>query len=203
MHSIPYVDQCTNCGECCKTPGIFLPEQIEVLAAHFSMTEKELCERYLIVQLCTLSDHFVSPADCVPPVFILSPVKADIEGKRLPQRFYDSSYSQIRDLHCIFRDNTLKRCSIQDIKPFECSLTACSYMTKDNPIFLGKRFYHHKWKDAQETVTAIFPELEPLYQKLKQSAEDMKNSFEMRNKAMHEEIATIFNGYPHEVPICI
>ncbi len=182
---------------------MFIPEQIEVLAAHFRITEKELFERYLIAQLWAPSDKFASPTDCVTPVFILSPVKADDEGKRMPQRFYDSSYDQVRNLRCIFRENAKKICGIHDLKPFECSLTACPYMTKDNSMFLGKSFYYHKWKDAQETVMAIFPEIRHLYQKLEQSAEEMRKSFEMRNHAMNEEIAIILNGYAHEVPICL
>jgi Fe-S-cluster containining protein len=203
MPEIPYIVQCANCGECCRTPGLFLPEQMEAFAAHFGIGLREVFDRYLIAQLWMPSDIFRSPSDCVTPVLVLAPVKADGAGKRAPQRCCDQSYMQMGDLHCIFRDNEGKKCTIYSVRPFECSLSACSYMTKDSPMSLGRRYYYHKWKDWQDPVLSIFPEIRPLYEKLEQSAREMRESFEMRNQAMYEDIATALNGYPHEVPICI
>jgi Fe-S-cluster containining protein len=198
-----YVEECTHCGDCCETPGMLLPEQIDVLARHFNMTGKELFDHYLIIQMWAPTHGFGRPDDCVAPVFVVSPVRAKRDGNRFPQMIYDLSYSKIHNLHCIFRDMNKNRCSIHEIKPFECTLTACPRMTKDRSIYLGKSFYYHKWKDSQALVFSVYPELRPMYKKLKKNMSILRKSFELRNRVMNEEIATIFNGNPREVPICI
>jgi hypothetical protein len=198
-----FFDQCTHCGECCTIPGMFLPEQIDVLAAHLAITRKALFTHYLIAHLWAPTDNYASPDDCVAPVFILSPVRATEEGKRLPQKIFDINYGKATQLHCIFRDRLHNRCGIYQNRPFECALTLCSKMTKDKPLYIGKNYYYHKWKNAQEIPLSMFPQIRPAYEKLQRSVEGMRNSFQFRNIVMNGEIASFLNGYPHEVPICL
>jgi len=197
------LEKCTHCGECCKIPGILLPGQIDVLGGQLGLVRKELFDRYLIAQLCAASDSYASPDDCLAPVFVVTPVRVGKNGNRLPQRIHDIAYGQARHLHCIFRDRVNNRCSIYQIRPLECAVTLCSHMTGDKPLFLERRFYYNKWKDNQEIVFSALPELRPLYEKLERSVAAMRDSFQLRNIVMNGEIATLFNGYPHDVPICI
>jgi hypothetical protein len=170
---------------------MFLPEQIDVLARHLNLTRKELFAGYLIAEMCAPTDCYTLPTDCVTPVFVLSPVKAQGGGKRLTQRLFDIPYIQITDHHCIFRDRQNNRCSIHEIKPFECAVMLCCRMTKDKPMYLGKSYYYHKWKDAQEIPLSLFPELRPLYKKLETSLRWLKKSFEEKNQIIQEIITSV------------
>jgi hypothetical protein len=203
MYVYNHLEPCTRCGNCCSIPGIFLPEQIAPLAAHFNLRPRELFEHYLIVQMRALADTFFCPSNCAPPVFVLSPVKVDMAEKRLPQRMADRVYDQKRLLYCTFFDQKSNACVIQKLKPFECCLTACSKMTKAQSLYLEASFYYHKWKDCQELIFSILPELRPLYKKLEKSSQRMRESFERRNRIIRDEIAPLFDGHPHDVPICI
>jgi Fe-S-cluster containining protein len=191
-----YFDECDNCGECCKIPGVLLPEQIDVLANHFNLDRKELFERYLIAELC-------APNEAVPPAFVLSPIKVGPNGDRFPGKIFDNNYVNIRDFYCVFRDNEAGICSIHDIRPFGCALLICSKMTKAKPIELNKTFYFHKWIQTQDIVFSIYPELKVIYEELVKTVsllptleEEKAKILGARNKIINEDIATIFNGHP-------
>jgi len=89
------------------------------------------------------------------------------------------------------------RCGIHEIKPFECSVMLCYGMTKDKPMYLGKGYYHHKWKDSQDIPFSMFPELKNMVGKLRTSVEWLKRSFEEKNQIM-SEITTLLNSQPKE-----
>jgi len=184
-----YFQPCINCGECCKVPGVFIPEQIDILAKHFNLSRRQLFDRCLIAEFC-------APNDSCTPVFVLSPVKVDASGNRLPQKMFDTAYINIRDLNCIFRDIKANRCSIHDYKPFACSLLLCPKMTKDKSISLEKSFYYHKWKETQEIVFSMFPGLDSIYAKLNESVTGMGKSLDLRNNIINNDIAILFNGHP-------
>ncbi len=190
-----YFDDCQNCGGCCTVPGMFLPEQIDVLAAHFGISLSELFSRYLIAEMCAPRDYYAASQDFVAPVFVLSPVKAEPDGKRLPQRLFDVAYINKKNHQCIFRDTQKNRCSIHKVKPFECAVMLCPAMTKDNPVYLGKAYYYHKWKNHQEMVFSVFPDMKPAYMNLKNSVYRMKKSFDQRNRTI-SEVATTLNARP-------
>lgn len=184
-----YFQPCVNCGECCKIPGVFIPEQIDILAKRFNLSRRQLFDRYLIAELC-------APNDSHTPIFVLSPVKADTNGVRLSQKIFDDVYVNIRDSNCIFRDTKLNKCSIHEHKPFACALLLCPKMTRDKSISLEKSFYYNKWKDAQEIIFSMFPGLNSIYEKLNESVTGIGKSLEMRNKIINNDIAILFNGHP-------
>lgn len=184
-----YFEKCLNCGECCKIPGVLLPEQIDILANHFNFSRRQLFDRYLIAELCAPNDSFV-------PAFVLSPVKVDVHGNRLPNRIFDDEYVKIRHLNCIFRNNEAKVCSIHSIKPFACALLICAKMTKDKSIELNKTHYYYKWINSQDIVFSMFPELVVIYQRLIETISQMPKLIDIRNKIINVDIATVFNGHP-------
>jgi len=190
-----YFDDCQNCGGCCTVPGMFLPEQIDVLAAHLGISGSELFSRYLIAEMCAPRDCYTASQDFVAPIFVLSPVKVDSAGKRLPDRLFNNEYIYRNNHHCIFRDMQKHRCSIHKFKPFECAVMLCPVMTRDNPVYLGKTYYYHKWKDQQELIFSLIPELKPAHMKLKNSIYRMKKSFDQRNRTI-SEIAAALNTSP-------
>jgi len=142
-----------NCGQCCKIPGIFLPEQLDHLKDSLHLDMEELFRGYLIAELFT-------PSEDLDPIFILSPVKADESGERIPVFFADGNYHHIRHLHCIFWNNDKRECAIYDKKPFGCSVLLCDKMTETEPILIRKQYYYHKWLDYQNILFGIFPHLE-------------------------------------------
>jgi Fe-S-cluster containining protein len=188
-----YFDDCQNCGGCCTVPGMFLPEQIDILAEHFSMSRAELFSRYLIAEMCAPKDSYGAPGDFTAPVFVLSPVKVGPDGKRSPLRLFNNEYIYSKNTHCIFRETKKHRCSIHRVKPFECAVMLCPAITRDNPVYLGKAYYYHKWKDQQEIIFSVFPELRSHFMKLKNSLYRMKKSFDERNRTM-QEIAAALNS---------
>ncbi len=191
-----YFQECDNCGDCCKVPGVFIPEQIDELAKYLKLDHGQLLKKYLIVELC-------SPSDNVAPVFAISPVKADSNGNRLPNLFFDTDYVNIRHLYCIFRDNETKSCKIHQLKPFGCALLICEKMTYANSIELNKTYYHHKWKESQNLLFEIFPKLEPVYKELVSTVsfipkleKKREMIFNKRNQLINVEMSNIFNGHP-------
>ena len=196
------LEPCIECGDCCRIPGMFLPGQIKELARHLSMEPEELFSTYLIAYLWAPADRLKTPSECVTPVFVLAPVKADLSGKRLPQKMYETSYDAYPNNYCIFRDRLRGRCTIDGKKPFECTIRACPRRTRDGAIFLGKSFYYHKWKDSRELLFSICEELKPVYKKLEKCTQKIRKSLEQRNQIMDEEIANLFNERFHQVPIC-
>jgi len=191
-----YFEKCDHCGECCKIPGVFLPEQIDALAIHLHLDHSELFRHYLIVELC-------SPSDNLAPVFVVSPVKAN-NGLRLPNLFFDNAYVNIRHLPCIFRNNETKSCIIQKLKPFACRLLICEKMTRANSISLNKTYYYHKWRDSQ-ILFLIFPELKSIYNELVSTIsflpryeEKRTKIINKRNQLINVEISNILNGHSIE-----
>ncbi len=182
-----YFSQCLNCGECCRIPGVFLPEQIPILANHLGLSVNSLFDQYLIAELCAPDDWHV-------PVFALSPVKAKPDGSRLSQRVFDSAYAEVRNLRCIFRDSG--KCRIHEYKPFACALLLCPRMTSDESLSLGKSYYYHRWKDKQDVMFSMFPALEPIYERLKESVAGLNKSLQIRNTIINCGIGTLFNGSP-------
>lgn len=182
-----YFDPCTNCGECCKIPGVFLPQQIEALAAHFGLDRKELFNRYLVAELYAPDEHST-------PVFMIYPVKVRLDGKRLPQRVFDPAYYQVRYLHCIFRDNLAKACTIDALKPFECAAMLCQKMTGDKPFYVEKAYFYRKWKGAQDLVFDIFPDLRAVWERLEGAMQDLRRSTQERNRIMNYELAAGFRS---------
>jgi Fe-S-cluster containining protein len=184
-----YFNPCTNCGECCKIPGQFLPSQIVTLAEHLKMDIDQLFNRYLIAELC-------APDDTTSPVFVLSPVKVDEGGNRFPVRFMDMDYTTILDKYCIFRDNERGTCVINKVKPFACGLLLCPKMTLDKSLSLDKSYYFHKWKDRQDIIFSIFPELRDISERLRSSVNWMAKTRKLRNNIICTEIARVMNGIP-------
>lgn len=182
-----YFDPCINCGDCCKVPGVFLPQQIEALAAHFGMGNKELFNRYLVAELYAPDEHST-------PVFMLSPVKARIDGSRLPQRVFDPAYLQVRYLHCIFRDGVARTCTIDAVKPFECAAMLCQKMTGDNPFYVDKAYFYRKWKHAQDLVFDIFPDLRAVWERLEGAMQGIRASTEERNHLVNYEVTAAFQN---------
>lgn len=158
-----YFGDCLNCGDCCHLPGDLLPEQIDILANHFKLDRKQLFEKYLIIQI-------FAPNEGVPPAFLVSPVKADRNGNRVPKKMVDQEYMNIRHLDCIFRDHVSKGCSVHEIKPFACDFLVCAKATRANPVVLDKTFFYHHWLNSVEVVFSVYPELQALYEQLKETA---------------------------------
>jgi Fe-S-cluster containining protein len=154
-----YFEPCDNCGACCKTPGIFLPDQIDLLVRHLRMDREEFFRRYLIAELFT--PHVESV-----PAFVLAPVKTDSEGNRTGSYLSDAQYARAADKNCIFRDNAAALCGVHEYKPFGCSLLICGKMTRAKPITLNKTYYYHRWINSQEILFTVFPQLVRLYQEL-------------------------------------
>lgn len=182
-----YFNPCINCGECCKTPGVFLPEQIYTLSEHLKLDIESLFQTYLIAEIC-------SPNDKTTPVFVLSPVKVDEKGNRYPFHFMDTNYINAQDKLCIFRDTQNKVCKIHKNKPFACALLICQKMTMDKSLSLEKSFYFHKWKDNQDIILSIHPELKDVCEKLEHSVKSIDDSYKTRNDIINKEISTILNG---------
>ena len=155
-----YFNDCERCGQCCKLPGIFLPEQVEALREQLDLGMETLFRRYLIAELFT-------PGCDLPPVFMLSPVKVDEAGKRLPKLFADGEYHRIRHRHCIFWHGAKAACRIYGNKPFGCSVLLCAKMTDSDPLLLRKSYYYQKWLDYQEILFRIFPHMEACMEELR------------------------------------
>jgi Fe-S-cluster containining protein len=175
-----YIDDCSLCGECCSIPGILLPEQITILTEHFKLNPRQLLDKYLIAELC-------APKDSPLPVFLLSPVKVDDKGERFSNKIIDHDYHAIRDKKCIFLDSS-NRCSIHDIKPFGCSMLLCKKMTHGNSICFDKQFYYHRWKDHQQIIFSIFPELETPLIEIQRSILDISEQVKIHNKKMYDNL---------------
>lgn len=191
-----YFNDCQNCGERCRVPGIFLPAQIEALAEHLDISSEELFRRYLIAELFT-------PNVNSAPVFVISPVMADSEGYRLSNRLFDSEYAATQDLHCIFRDNETRSCIIHKFKPFGCNLLICGKMTKARPITLNKTYYYHKWLDSQGIIFSIFPGLGAEHEKLLAAVSNLSEDEEKRaekldrgNEIIGIDMGNLMNGIP-------
>lgn len=186
-----YFNPCINCGECCKIPGVFLPEQISTISAHMKIDTEELFKKFLIAEICSLNDTMT-------PVFVLSPVKVDEKGERYPLHFMDTNYINVRDKFCIFRDNQNKMCTIHENKPFACALLICEKMTADKSLSLEKSFYFHKWKNQQDIIYSVFPELKDVCDRLEHSVKSIADSYKSRNDIINKEISMIINGRPIE-----
>jgi Fe-S-cluster containining protein len=187
-----YFAACTNCGDCCRIPGIFLPDEIDRLATDLRLDRIQLFRKYLIAELFT-------PNAGSAPVFVLSPVKAQASGERCESFLSDRAYAHIRHLHCIFRED--HACSVYDAKPFGCSLLICGKMTKAKPLLLNKTYYYHQWAGSQEILFSLFPGLENAYQGLLDVLRDLPLSGEKRtamlargNAIIRIEFPKIMNG---------
>jgi len=184
-----YFEKCDNCGECCKIPGVLLPEQLTLIAEHLEISTQELFEKHLITELC-------SPDDYITPVFALSPVKVNANGERHPFHLMDSEYINIKNLHCIFFDKENSKCKIHKVKPFGCDLLICSKMTNDKEINLEKSYYFHKWQSHQNILYDFYPDLEQTANDLNNVVSSIQNSFAKRNEIINIRISTIMNGSP-------
>ncbi len=69
-------------------------------------------------------------------------------------------------------------------------------MTKANQITLDKTFYFHKWKDSQDLIFKMVPELEPVYNEMVAAISMIDKSYDKRNNIINVEVAKIFNGQP-------
>ncbi len=191
-----YFEPCDNCGICCKTPGIFLPEEIGPLAGHFGMDPEELFRTYLIAELFTPNVEWV-------PAFVLSPVLLDIKGNRTSDYLSDSSYARNRDKSCIFRNNEAAACMVHEHKPFGCSLLICGKMTRAKPLILNKTYYYHRWVNSQDILFSVFPRLKALYRDLLNLISCLPDgglarrmSLTRSNSLICNEIANVLNGRP-------
>ena len=185
---------CVHCGECCRVPGILLPDQVEVLADFLDIDRQGLFHRYLIAELCT-------PADELPPAFVLAPVKAEEDGRRLPHRLLDFDYRMTGHLWCIFRDPGKRRCTVHPVKPFGCSTLICSRTTQGQPIAYDKTHYYWQWIHAQDMIFSILPELEPLWVRVEQVVRRFRKTPRLRremlaerNRLLKNDVARILNG---------
>ncbi len=192
-----YFEDCQNCGECCKIPGIFLPEQVDLLGEHLNLNREQLFRKYFIAELFAPNIQSV-------PVFVISPVTADGSGERFPNLLSDREFENINHLHCIFRDNGTMSCRIHEFKPFGCHLLICGKMTKAKPITLNKTYYYHKWLDSQKILFSIFPDLESAYHKLlsilsglPKTEEERGMALDKGNEVINVEMANIMNGHPN------
>lgn len=182
-----YFRPCSNCGDCCKIPGLFLPQQVEGLAEHFGISARELFDRHLIAELGHAGDN-------KPVVLVLSPVKMDRAGTRLPHRIIDAEYSSIRDHYCIFYDTRERKCTIHAMKPFDCDTMLCAKMTGSKPFSLDKGYFYHQWVQRQDLVHSMFPGLGRLHASLIEGAHRVQEAIELRNRTINEEVAQIVCG---------
>jgi Fe-S-cluster containining protein len=189
-----YFNACDHCGECCTLPGIFLPDQIDLLANHLNIDREELFRKYLIAELFT--PHVESV-----PCFVISPVKAAASGLRENNLLSDSNYAHIRDAPCVFRDKDSRSCRVHEHKPFGCTLLICSKMTMARPIVLNKTYYYHRWLGSQNILFSIFPELGTLYERLLDALSNLpkegnerKAAFRKGNAIIGTEMAFSMNG---------
>lgn len=160
---------------------MFLPGQIEPLAAHLGLDAVELLRRYLIIEP-------YAPDEESTPVFMLQPVKARPDGTRLPQRSFDPAYLQTRYLHCIFHDAQARRCSIEPVKPFECAALLCQRITGANALFLDKSYFYHQWKKAQDVIFALLPEMRPIWERLDEATRAQRRSAEERRRILSVDL---------------
>jgi Fe-S-cluster containining protein len=189
-----YFNACDNCGACCTIPGIFLPDQIDLLADRLNLDREQLFRKYLIAEL------FTPHVDSVP-CFVLSPVKTIGNGLRVNNLLSDSGYADIRHAPCIFRDADSRSCSVHEHKPFGCTLLICGKMTRAKPITLNKTYYYHQWLDSQDILFSISPELGILYGKLlsalsnlPKEGRDRTAAFRKGNTIIGTEMAVVMNG---------
>ncbi len=181
------LDPCSNCGDCCKIPGLFLPNQIVPISKHLGINTEELVKKYLIFELCS------SNPDLIPPVFVPSPVKISSEGERFPGLLMDDEYINTRHFYCIFRDGISMICKIHPFKPFGCALLTCEKMTRANSLFLNKQYYYHKWKDHQNIIFEIFPDLKSVHEELVSVLKAKSDNNQKRNDLINNEISLILN----------
>jgi hypothetical protein len=176
-------------------PGIFLPDQIDLLAGHLSLDREQLFRKYLIAELFT-------PNVESTPCFVISPVKAAFDGRRLGNLLSDRGYALVRREYCIFRDKAALSCGIHEHKPFGCALLICGKMTKAKPILLNKAYYYHRWLDSQAILFSVFPELGNMYERLLDAVLNLPPQGKARTKALMRgnaiigtEMATMMNGH--------
>lgn len=101
--------QCTSCVSLCAygTPGWFLPEQISDVAQHLGISVRELKQKFLIKDHC-------SPGFGDAP-YVYTPRKI-----HEPDRFViKTADQQATKGKCIFL-NDHNKCSIHEVKPYEC-----------------------------------------------------------------------------------
>lgn len=180
-----YFKPCTNCGECCRIPGVLLPDQVDPLAEHLGLSRRDLFDRFLVAEL-------YAPDDATTPVFMLSPVKARPDGTRLPQRIFDDGYVRTGYHHCIFRDAALPGCGINAVKPLECAMLLCQKMTGANPFFLDKKYFHQRWLGAQDIVFDMVPEARAAWAHLDAAAEASRQGRREQERLMRYEMSAAF-----------
>ena len=187
-------EACSNCGECCRIPGIFLPREVDPLGSYLGLDRKELFRRYLIAEL-------FAPNAASPPVFVISPVKTRSSGERCDHFLSDHAYAHDLKQQCIFRDPQARSCTIYGVKPFGCSMLMCGKMTKAGPLLLRKTYYYHQWSRSQHILFSVFPALEEVYQRLLNAVMERTGDKGERTAALMRgneiigvEIAGILNG---------
>jgi Fe-S-cluster containining protein len=174
-----YFAECTNCGDCCHTPGDLLPEQVDILANHFRLDRRQLFDKYMVLQI-------FAPDPGAPPAFLVSPVKSDRNGKRLPQKIVDRAYLDIKHLDCIFRDQASNSCSVHDVKPFACGFLVCAKATRANPILLNNLFFYHRWIDSLDIIFSVYPGLQLLHKQLTEIALRFSRLEKQKTQAIEE-----------------
>jgi len=137
---------CDTCKSACShKPGWFLPEQIKPLAEHLNLTEKELFDKYLLVDYIKVIDHDLpKELEDSDEIFVLSPgIKNHSTGTNFP--------SDPRGECIWFEDG---KCSIHSVKPFECA----AYDHTSSEEESQKRHEYdipYKWVFHQDYITSL------------------------------------------------
>jgi len=98
------LDHCNQCGTCCwRRPCSLVKKDIPTIAKYLNITEKELFNKYLVVDEITWSSLVILPR---------RHSQEDLAGKYVPSnRTYDM------DTPCVFFDDEKRICAIHNVKP--------------------------------------------------------------------------------------
>lgn len=123
---------CFKCSSCCRFPGMFLPDEINIFLKSYS-------KDYIVLHLLSKKDM----------IFGLEPTKK--KGSKIATYEYYMSFSKCKFLKW-------NKCTIHNNKPYGCRVLECTRMTKDEKI-QNYNLLLNEWKKNQKIIYNLYPEL--------------------------------------------
>lgn len=145
--NVNLLDQCQQCGDCCRGPCGMLPADLPDLLGFLGMDLPSAFQRYLVLGI-------IGYPNAPVPLLELLPAKA------LPPRLVmagclpDESYARAGG-HCVFLQN--RQCGVYPVRPAGARYFRCSKVTGFQRIAMNKQMRAPFWAANQHLFDALVP----------------------------------------------